>query len=207
MKNKMVLTALLLSVFAFSAQANTVTYSGNASGTGSTLNFGVTQFSSSLGTLTGVSLSVDAYQTLTFKLTNVGAADNWVIEVANGKITLNDSFSSTDHGFTYSETLPVAADGDTFVSPETSTSFSKTYGAESAFVGNSTLVMAISYAGSWYAAEGLNENGDGILRTATSRSLDWSVTYTYDVPEPTSMALLALGVAALGLRRKHGKSI
>lgn len=53
------------------------------------------------------------------------------------------------------------------------------------------------------------DNGGASLRDSSSLfgEADVSVTYNYEysssAPEPTSMALIALGCAALGLRRKR----
>jgi len=210
MTKKTLFGALVCVLLSIGVEAAEVTFTGSASSTdgSSPLSFGVSQFNSSVyGTLTGVSLTVDVGQVYTFKLSNVGAADTWTINGMAGNFRLNDSFSNTDSAFNFSNPYSVSADSTSYVNPTTSTTFSKTYGAESAFVGSGTVGMSAAFSGVWFVSSGIPQIGDGFETTGIARNVGWSVTYTYDVPEPTSMALLALGVAVLGLRRKHRKSI
>ena len=75
-------------------------------------------------------------------------------------------------------------------------------GALEKYIGTTGYVSDMTVAfGGYFGAEGPG-GGDAFTVLSYTGSAEWKVTYTYTVPEPTSMALLAVGCAALGLRRR-----
>ena len=196
-------------LLALSAQAAQVSYNSPSpiTSTRNNVDFNVKQFDSSLGNLTGVSISIAAVQDVTIDLTNVGSADTFRVGISNGHVYLNDGISLGDSARVFDESYIMDTDSTRRIVAHTAASVGNVYGAEGAYVGNGTIAVSAIFSGSFNITEGLNDDGDGLLRRTTASSVTWSVTYTYDVvPEPTSLSLLALGAMAVGLRRRFKKA-
>lgn len=154
---------VLLSSLGEAAQVNYHGY-GNAEGTGNIpVYFSVTQFDPSMGTLTGVSLSINESNIIHWNFNNVNAADTWTIALANGLVTVHQN-----GGVLTDLTAPaaldptpyaVAADGLTIVTPEVGNfNFVPGYSAPAAlavFTGNGVVDYTVSFSGDWSVGGGL----------------------------------------------------
>ena len=216
---------LVLACIALAAGAQAASYavSGSASSAvPGSISVNVTTFDSSLGTLTGVNLSlVNAKESATMRLVNgSGHSDeSWSVVLNNGIISFTDGSHASNviwdndgNALTtsYVSTYTAFGNATTPIAPSTPFgSANQTYLAGLAgYVGNGVSLvsgMTVDFYGS-YGVNGL-VGGDGYFVDTYTGSADWSVTYTYDVPEPTSLGLLALGAMALGMRRRSKKTV
>lgn len=191
------------------AQADQVSYSGtaNTSVPGS-VAVNVQQFDSTLGTLTGVTLSiVTGSESASLNLVNSGAADTWQVNLGNGTITFGDSTHTTVAYLSYMVDHNVAADSTTTITPSTpSGSSSQSYGALANYIGTGYVSdMTVAFTGFW----GVDNLGglDSFGVNSFTGTASWSVTYTYTpVPEASALSLFALGLAATGLTRRPKKT-
>lgn len=200
---KMTVLAGLVGLFSMSAMASLTTdtvaasLSSTSANLGSTITVTVDQFDSSLGTLLGVTFLVQGAESVYF----VSAA-NSTVTLNNGLITLGDGVSSATVNLSYNKDVTASAGKtlSTFVqSNNPGTDFTSNLGA---YTGNGTYDLSLSYSGTWGATGGATLSSERGISTAVS------YYYTYDVvPEPTSLSLIALGVMAVGLRRRFKKTV
>lgn len=209
----------LLSLTGILAQGATVSYSGIASANvPGSIGVNVQQFDAGLGTLTGVTLSiVSASMNASLNLINSHASSEiWDVTLNNGYIVFSGGPALTTVTWDNTPLIP----GTAFVSPEAvgpsgttvvvpsmpSGNSSQSYGSLASYIGAGYVSgMAVDFFGNW-GVDGL-VGGDGFTVNSFTGSANWSVTYTYDVPEPTSVSLLLLGAAAVGLRRRFKKAV
>jgi len=226
--NKKITAMTIVLALAGMAQAATVTYSSgtaisssqsSSTATISASTLGVQQFDSSLGTLTGVTLTVNVIETTRVLVENTssGTADITVTFDTGAnyiKLTANGGYSSEKQGITFSstdesQTLAAGETLDTGVHNSNAQTASVTINNSSdlaAFIGNST-VSGVSLV--IYNPTSVDTTGDKYSASTTrGASTTWTVTYTYtpsEVPEPVSMALFGVGGLVIGLRRRFGK--
>ena len=81
----------------------------------------------------------------------------------------------------------------------------RSLGALANYVGNGYVSgMSVSFGGLFYATG--SDAGDSLSVDSYTGTTEWLVTYDYaPIPEPTTMTLLLLGTAAVGLRRRFRK--
>ena len=188
--------------------------SGTASTTGADssiyLSFSFDQYA--VGTpLTSVSIVIsNVSQQYSLRVFEEDSASTWSANL-NGTLSLGKIGSATASGNSFAWTSSgnySVARGSSTITPALISSvngFTVTFtGDLSAFygTGQQTVKLYFPSSASWSFGDGYDPSNsqDYIELVNSTRTADWSV-----VPEPTSMALLALGVATLGLRRKHGK--
>ncbi len=216
---------LVVLCIALAAGAQAAQYVASSGSVGmdvpSSVSVNVTTFNSSLGTLTGVNLSlVNASENATMRLVNgAGHSDEtWNIVLNNGIISFTDGSHATNviwdndgNALTTSFITIETAFGNatTPISPSTPFgSANQTYLADlSGYVGDGigfVSGMTVDFYGS-YGVNGLI-GGDGYFVDTFTGSADWKVTYTYTaIPEPAAASLLLLGATAVGLRRRRYK--
>ena len=211
------------------AQAATVAYSSSSpittsqsseDATISASTLGVQQFDSSLGTLTGVTLTMNVTETTHVLVENTSSGGAATATVTFSRfnyieLTANGGYDSGAQSVTFSPTtaskfLTAGETFDTGVHNSNAQTASVTINKSSdltAFIGNST-VSGISLA--IYNPTSVSTTGDKYsASTIRGASTTWTVTYTYtpsEVPEPCSMALFGLGAGVLALRRRYGKN-
>lgn len=183
-KLMMIVTAMVFAVGVQAAQVSWAAVTGNSvlggtpSGSGSVYIF-------ALGG------SVDAFGT--------GGFDILTLSLTSTGNTVYSQATSSGYAF----------DDGYWVSGEVASVFSNTSGdtASSSPINQWWAVVLVDAASTgWYGVDVFQVSGQTVLTSAFSRELeDFNVTQYTTVPEPTSMALLALGVAAVGLRRKFRK--
>lgn len=223
MKKTSLLFAALIAL-AGMAQAATVSYSDTAlAGTitpnGVSTAISVVQFNNTIAgpngdqlgaTLTGVTLTITGEMHGTADCINDNAGqETWRVTLGTGLQAQNILFGTGSTIATinpsYNHLLQINP-GTTQISPSSdlpnpvsTVGYSSNLGA---FQGTGNVAgMQVFWAGSW--GNSLLQAGDTFTPTSLAGSVTWTVEYTYSpVPEPTGMALLALGCAAVGLRRR-----
>ena len=198
--------------------ANVVTYNGifTPSTLGNSLSTNLTQFNSSWGTLTGVqiglSIDVNPYAMvgnftmapLTFTTNDsiiygYNSTDIWTISHSSDSWLLTAPTVST--GTIMGANQSISPFSVLTLTSSNSANVSFAGSALSAnlsqYVGSGTLSFGTSGAGQVLINDGALYGGGGgnLIGTAT-------VTYTYNIPEPATMGLLALGSLALIQRKK-----
>lgn len=176
----------------------------------STLN--VPEFDASLGTLTGIAFQLSYTVDRTVKMENMDDDPS----VLSTQLTVNvmlqrpdaSSILSGSSIFTTSDTLPGydgtmdfgGTSGKVFEDEQVKqiTGSSSTPADLALFTGSASDALPISFS----ALSQANGDGNVITQFVTRTSADLLVTYTYTVPEPATMAMLAAGMLALIRRRK-----
>ncbi len=202
---------------------NTVTYANSVSGVtsaGATLDFSKFNSASAAAaegqagayTLTRVVLSIDGSISATFRFMNSAEDDR---NVASAYLINNPGFSLTAGGnsateaYIYSDpaTPFVVAGGETvnhsFNSSGTGLAQTDIVTGLAAYTGDDKLSSAVSLG--FQIGGSFGEDVFTALKNSLG-SADVSVTYYYDftpVPEPTCLALVGLGCAALLARRRR----
>jgi hypothetical protein len=210
--------------------ADTVTYSGNFSGLTDVTNqaIAVSQFNPTLGVLQSASFQLSAtmntdafanndgdffvgWDKLVYSLSLVGDAPYSGLAIAASNAPARVVGSGTPDGnFSFAQMLHLTSSPNpwTFAGPTLAAAQTFAQGALSAFTGSGNLNFflttinedAFSVAGA--QTGGVPASLQGLHTNIASQVL---VTYTYAVPEPSTYALLGVGVLFLGfVARKRG---
>lgn len=225
---KHLMTAAALAAVAFAGTANAALVFSNALETTEISQSGLLdKFDSSLGTLTGVTLSWNGEAVTNITLTNTAAQAQNVL--ATGTVTLFFS-SSTDAGISallssIALSMPASGGAVLNLAPNQPTTFGPDSDADSASVsfgaGAAELALFAGNAGDTFSVDcislsGLTLQGGGgnvIADQSTQAACGASVEYTFDrvpppqVPEPGTLALLgACALGAAGFARRARKA-
>jgi len=231
---KKVLAIAVIGATAVVAQANTISFTNNISSTKTDWigeNDVLTQFSSSLGTLNSVQLSLVAGLTTTLSVTNnaasassgtaatevqlsidaspLGATESVLYGVANPVV---DYLS---HTFSYSLAAGLGTTSGT-IGTDTTSRFSFYYANGSAIT-DSAILSALTGTGtvdlpitSLTQSVLRNTGGNTEATQVTYANMQSIVTYDYNpvpAPEPSTVAMIGTGLAGLGMmiRRRSVK--
>lgn len=211
MKSKGLLVVACIALAAGVQAAETMFYTGSVGITapGSTA-VPIIQFDTLGGTrtLTGVKLElVTAQEYANLTLFNSDVAAAWTVTLNGGTVTFGEGGNTTVANLISSTPQAMGA-GQTLTGDFASNvaTASSNYGALANLVGSGTYNgMTVTFDGTWSGA-GM-QSGDSIVINSFIGEAGWKVTYTYEVPEPTSLGLLALGAMALGMRRRSKKTV
>jgi hypothetical protein len=168
------------------------------------------QFNPSLGTLNSVQLDLSASMRTTLTVQNLGGLASSGTAKTELQVTVQDAGNNLIVpeidllGPNFAYTLPP---GGSVTSPLlTKSGTSSDLYTLAAILAEFTGVGNISLSGSTFTQTLLaNTGGNTVASQVTDASLTGTVTYTYtEIPEPSTFALLSLGLAALPiLRRKR----
>lgn len=203
----------LVACLAGLAQANTVTYttstpiSSTLTDWNGVLKF--QQFDSSLGTLQSVTIHLSSTMSTVLTVTNSAASASQGSAKTEFQVSVQDSGNYLNvpeiDMFSSSFSYTLAANGTKTSGTLTkSASDEQTYtdaGVLAEFTGNGAInLSASSFTQTWLT----NTGGNTFASQVTRGSLTGDVTYDYvPIPEPATMAMLAMGAGAAILRRRR----
>ena len=216
-------TLLLYGAGSWDIGNNTVTYSTTVSSIafGNVLNAPISQFdtaaaaqeegTSATYVLTRVVLSMDGavVGTVTYINNNSTAQSPSATLIGACSSLSFGSFSTASETYNVVSSFSSVGAGETKVNPINNSGSGGVSSSDittdlASFTGSGTINTLVSFnASGWFWANSGNESTKSESVTGTA---DISVTYYYDVPEPTSLALLGLGCVAILARRRFRKT-
>lgn len=212
--------AVTVMAFASKAGADTLTFTGTVSSTLTdwSQNINITKFDSSLGTLTGVELTLTTTGSTSITVTNLGSG------ASSGSVRTELFISLTDPsdflaGFnpfidllvpSASQAYSLASGDSIVLGPFTRSGSSGAQEfTDSSILAEFTGAGVIALLGNAHA-ETVQSNSGGNTSTSqvTSANLGLKVVYTYDaVPEPSTYAMLGLGLLGIAYLRNRRASV
>jgi hypothetical protein len=222
MKSCSIIAASL--VLAASANASVIVYDFNNSFQTTEIRQtgNLSLFDSSLGTLTGASITVNGTATMNLSATNIGAVSNSANLISSVDLSWGSTLSALSPFLTDVISLSAASGTQSYSVFETK-SFGPLSSSGSRFDDLATVLGSLQAPGGGSFGVTCNSlsgltliSGGGSFGTSQSSQAQCgaSIVYTYngarvtanDVPEPGSLVLVVLALAGVGFAGRHRKS-